>query len=221
MLSLMKLKSILMKLKPGNKQFFQSVWVSFSNKVLIFYVVIIGFLGGIVSVTWPLSSHYSIGAVTLGSWIAWPDQGNLKIDPYSLAMINNNGDIPLGTGEGVLFRAWTDSEGRELLNTCQYVIGSSVPSARFWTISFYGTDGKAVSNIQKRQGFTSVEIMRDNKGEFEILASPTAQPGNWIQLENKGKFEIYLRLYDLPASVNISALKASTLPSIVRKGCIL
>lgn len=206
-------------MKLNNKQLWKSVWVSFSNRVLVVYVIVLGIAGGILSIPWLLNSQHAIGSVSLGAWVTWPDQGTEKIDPYSLAVINNNGDIPLGAGEGVLFKALTDSNGLRLMSSCQYVIGSTVPSARYWTMTFHKADGKTMITTLERKGFTSTEIIRDENGEFEIYASSAPHYGNWMQLDGKGNFEIFLRLYDLPASFNVSTMKTGALPEIIRKGC--
>lgn len=200
-------------------QLWKSGWLAFSNKVLVIYVLLLGIVGGIVSVSWSLGGEYPVGAVSVGPWTSWPAHGTVNIDPYSLALINIKNKIPLGTGEGIQFRATHDNHGQRLVSSCSYLIGSDVPASRYWTMSFYDSNGKALNTSLKRSGYTSSEVLRNPDGKFSIFARTDPYPGNWIQLENRQSFEIILRLYDLPASMTSALLEYQTLPTIIQQGC--
>ena len=49
-----------------------------------------------------------LGTLTIGAWTARPRTGTADVDPYSRATITRNGELPIGTGDGVAFTASTD-----------------------------------------------------------------------------------------------------------------
>lgn len=138
------------------------------------------------------------GAVTVGAWTTWPDAGGPDADPYSLAQLARSGEVPLGAGEGLAFKAVDDDESEPLSGDCVYSVSGQTPSARLWTLTLYDGDGRLMANAARRTGFHSREILRRPDGRFTIAISPDVVPGNWLPIAPVENFQLILRLYDTP-----------------------
>jgi hypothetical protein len=160
-----------------------------------------------------------LGAVRTGAWTSWPRDGHADIDPYGRARLTQSGEMPLGAAEGLSFFAKTDDEGREFAPSCDYVIGGTVPRARFWTLALLSPDGFPIANMSERYGFTSSEILRGSDGSFSIIIAPQARPGNWLPVGQTQSYVLVLRLYDTELDTGATALAPKDLPSIRKAAC--
>src|SRR5690606_3734424 len=123
----------------------------------LFVFIIAAVIG--LGATWlSLTSDVRFGALTIGSWTAYPRGGTANADPYVRAVIARTGLLPVGLGDGVSFIARTDDNGRPLDGRCTIAISGVTPAARFWTLTLYNTDGGLVANSLSRHGFTSQEV---------------------------------------------------------------
>jgi hypothetical protein len=50
----------------------------------------------------------------------------------------------------------------------------------------------------QRSSFHSREILRRPDGSFVITVAARVQPGNWLPVAERTRFELVLRLYDTP-----------------------
>ena len=111
--------------------------------------------------TWMTATRGTdLGTLTIGAWTARPKTGTADIDPYSRATITRNGELPIGTGDGVAFVARTDDRKKLLDGRCDVVVSGVTPAARFWTLALYDSKGRLVANALQRYGFTSQELVR-------------------------------------------------------------
>lgn len=186
---------------------------------LIFYALLLALVLGFGSAWWTLSGEIPIGGIRIGPWITWPRIGSRDADPYARAVVARTADIPLGLGEGLAFVALTDQDGRPLDSACTYRVGGTTPTARSWTLTLYGPQGRPVATDLGRSGFTASEVVRGDDGHFTVALSRTAVPGNWLQLPAGGSFTMMLRLYDTPVAAGSASLDAAALPAIVRGEC--
>lgn len=162
--------------------------------IAILIAILIGF-----STAWlAVERGRLFGAVVVGPWTTWPDAGGPDADPYSVAMLARSGEVPLGAGEGLTFKATDDSEGDPLSANCVYSVSGQTPSARLWTLTAYDGEGQLMVNAAQRSGFHSREILRRPDGKFEILVSQDVTAGNWLPIAPVEKFQLILRLYDTP-----------------------
>ncbi len=183
------------------------------------YALLLALALGLGSAHWATHGEYPFGVVRAGPWSVWPRAGSRDADPYTRAVIARSGDIPLGVGEGLLLHATVDSDGRPLDARCSYRIGPSTPQARFWTLTVYDAAGRPAGAQDRRNSFTSSEILRDAAGGFEILAAHEPRSGNWLMLPDSGRVSFVLRLYDTPASAGSAALDPRAVPGIHRLEC--
>ena len=68
-----------------------------------------------------------LGTLTIGAWTARPRTGTVDIDPYSRATITRNGELPIGTGDGIAFSATTDDKKKPLDGRCDIVVSGVTP----------------------------------------------------------------------------------------------
>ena len=161
-----------------------------------------------------LTRGTAFGAITIGAWTAWPKTGTADIDPYARAAVARTGELPLGSGDGVAFFAASDDRGRALDGRCVVTVSGITPPARFWTLAIYDADGRLIPNGANRYGFTSQEIARQADGNFEIVLSARARPGNWLPTGGIDRYVAVLRLYDTPVGVATRSAKDAPMPAV-------
>lgn len=170
--------------------------------------------------TWLTATRgVDVGTIKIGPWTARPKTGTSDIDPYSRASVARSGELPVGTGDGVMFTATTDDTGRKLDGRCDVVVKGVTPAARFWTITIYDPRGRLVANSLQRYGFTSQEIVRASDGSFELRVTSRSRAGNWLPTGGLDRYMLALRLYDTPVGVGTRTQKDAPMPSIMTVGC--
>jgi hypothetical protein len=170
--------------------------------------------------TWfALTEGTAFGAITIGAWTAWPKTGTAGVDPYARAAIARNGELPIGSGDGVAFFASADDNGRVLDGRCDVILSGTTPQARFWTLTIYDREGQLIASSLERKGFTSQEIARQADGSFAIVVAPRARPGNWLPTGGAERYVLVMRLYDTPIGVATRASREATMPAITVERC--
>ena len=173
-----------------------------------------------VGATWMTTTRGTeIGALTIGPWTARPRTGTADVDPYSRATIVRNGELPIGTGDGVAFTATRDDNKKALDGRCDVVVSGVTPPARFWTLTLYDRKGHLVANSLQRYGFTSQEIVRQSDGSCEIRIASRSRAGNWLPTGGIERYALMLRLYDTPVGVATRTQRDAPMPSIKTVGC--
>ncbi|HZL30582.1 MAG TPA: DUF1214 domain-containing protein [Pseudolabrys sp.] len=166
-----------------------------------------------------LTRGAAFGALTIGSWTAWPKTGTVDADPYARATIARTGQLPIALGDGVSFTAQSDDDGKLLDGRCDVVLSGVTPAARFWTVTLYNIGGDLVANSINRFGFSSQEIVRHADGSFEMVISPRASPGNWLPTGGIERYAMVLRLYDTAVGVSTKAGREVPMPSVMTRSC--
>ena len=170
--------------------------------------------------TWMTTTRGTeLGTLTIGAWTARPRTGTVDIDPYSRATITRNGELPIGTGDGIAFTASTDDKKKALDGRCDVVVSGVTPAARFWTLSLYDNKGRLVANTLQRYGFTSQEIVRGSDGAFEIRVAARSRAGNWLPTGGIERYSLMLRLYDTPVGVATRTKRDAPMPAVATVGC--
>lgn len=173
-----------------------------------------------VGATWMTTTRGTeIGTLTIGPWTARPRTGTADVDPYSRATIVRNGELPIGTGDGVAFTATADDSKKALDGRCDVVVSGVTPAARFWTLTLYDRKGHLVANSLQRYGFTSQEIVRQSDGSFEIHIASRSRAGNWLPTGGIERYALMLRLYDTPVGVATRTKRDAPMPTIATAGC--
>lgn len=183
------------------------------------FALIVAAIVGLGTTYLALTRGAAFGALTIGSWTAWPKTGTADADPYARAKIARTGRLPIALGDGVSFTAQSDDNGKLLDGRCDVVLSGITPTARFWTLTLYNPDGELVANSVNRFGFSSQEIVRHADGSFEIVAAPRAQPGNWLPTGGVERYALVLRLYDTAVGVATKAGREVPMPQVTTRSC--
>ena len=173
---------------------------------------------GLWSAWLAVRSPTPIDTISLGAWQAWPNAGTADADPYSRARQARIGEIPLGSGEGLMLLAQSDDTGADLVATCSYRIVGQTPPARLWTVTLEHPDGGVVRGSGGDAALGSDTLLRAIDGSFEIALSRTPQAGNWISTGDAGGFRVVIRLYDTTARRG-TELTTLFMPGIIRDRC--
>ena len=170
--------------------------------------------------TWMTTTRGTeLGTLTIGAWTARPRIGTTDIDPYSRATITRNGELPIGTGDGIAFTARADDKRKPLDGRCDVVVSGVTPAARVWTLTLYDDKGRLVAKSLQRYGFTSEEIVRGADGGFEIHIASRARAGNWLPTGGIERYSLMFRLYDTPVGVATRTKRDAPMPQIATVGC--
>lgn len=180
--------------------------------LLLSFVIAAGI--GLGSTWFALTQNLSFGALELGAWKGYPRNGTIGIDPYARAAIARNGELPVGSGDGVAFATAVDDDGHALDGRCDVVVHGTTPPARYFTMTLYTPSGQLVANSLDRHGFTSQELLRDASGEFDVTVSPRARPGNWMPTGGIDNYVLMLRFYDTSLGITTRAGREAPMPSI-------
>jgi hypothetical protein len=159
-----------------------------------------------------------VDTIRLGVWQAWPNAGTADADPYSRARLARTGEIPLGSGEGLMLLALTDDGEEPLVSACDYTIAGQTPPARLWTVALEDQDGRSVGMRDGVAALASDTLLRAADGSFRIALSSRPQGGNWISTEEATRFRIVVRLYDTTARTG-TELTTLEMPKITRGLC--
>lgn len=190
----------------------------FATYVKAAAVMIAGLALGLLATSLTLRAGYGFGALRVGPWIAWPQNGGADIDPYARAALAKRGEAPLGRDQGLAFIARSDSDGGALDGRCEYRIVDPLPAARFWTLGLATPQGTPLQSDGARNILTSSDILRNDDGAFEIAVARATRPGNWLSPGEMRDFVLVLRLYETPLDVD-ARHEATSFPKIVKRDC--
>ncbi len=113
----------------------------------------------------------------------------------------------------------TDFNGGDLSSVCSYTIDSAPLPARAWTLSVQPRGDAPITYISERISFNANNVVRDPKGNFRLVLSDSARPGNWLPLPADGaEFKLVLTLINAGRKI-IEDPSTLTLPEIRLEAC--
>lgn len=189
------------------------------NAFNLFLALLIALVVGLGGTWYALTYEMGVETVVVGPWRAVIEVGTAEPNPYARAILARTGAIPMLATESISFRALTDSRGEPLRGACVYQLRGDLIDARWWTLTVTDDKGRRPVRHPASNTATSIGVVRDQDGQFEITLSPTARPGNWLSTGGMARLALTLRLYDTPLYVS-GGLADAALPSITLEGCL-
>ena len=121
--------------------------------------------------------------------------------------------------EQMTFSADTDFNGGGLSSVCSYTLASAPLPARAWGLAIQPRSDAQLRFISKRTSFNANNVVRDSQGNFQLVLSDSARPGNWLPLPADGaEFKLVLTLINADRKV-IEDPGSLKLPEIRVEGC--
>jgi hypothetical protein len=114
--------------------------------------------------------------------------------------------------------AQNDDSGDPLQAECDYRISGQTPPARLWTVALEDLGGQILEGPSGVAALGSDTLLRSPDGSFEISLSSEPQTGNWISIQEAGRFRVVMRLYDTTARTG-TELTTLFMPSVIRDRC--
>ena len=189
------------------------------HRLLAILLVMLASLAlGLGATLWVVSSNPQIGALRAGPWTS-DLRAATAPDPYTRARQARDGSVGLVLTEGLKAAARVDDSGRRLFANCTYRVSGNVPPSRFWTLTAQDGNGQPIDTALHRANWTSSELMRGTGGHWEIVVSPSAQPGNWLPVSGNAPFQLMLMLYEPSILGGTASVNREQFPHIQRGDC--
>jgi hypothetical protein len=186
-------------------------WAAFIGTVLILGL---GTSWYMIDIGTPLTTHSE------GPWVSWTSAGRADTDPYTRAHFARFGTLPLTTELSLTYVANSDSDGRRLHSSCDYVVEGREPGTTWWSLTVFDDHGELIANPAQRYAFTSQTIALRPDGTFAVALARDARPGNWLPTGGAGR--LVLAFTTLDAGTPLLATPAEQrrpLPDIRRIQC--
>lgn len=168
--------------------------------VSIFYVCLLALGLGVWSAESVTRNWRGADDLTIGVWHASPDHGGSQADPYALAWIARHGDLPLGNGEGVRFRATRATDGTPLDGACDYRLAGLIATSRQWTLHAELDEGGTWYQLPRTRAVPVAhadDIFYTADGGIDLTMSRAITPGSWRPLPaDVGTFALVFTLLD-------------------------
>jgi len=155
-----------------------------------------------------------------GPWVSWTSAGRADADPYTRAHFARLGTLPLSAEMTLSYVAYSDSDGRRLHSSCDYLVEGREPGTSWWSLTVFDDRGELIANAAQRYAFTSQSIALRPDGTFIVALARDARPGNWLPTGGAGRLALVFTTLD--ASTPLLAKPADAqkpLPIIRRVQC--
>ena len=195
------------------------LFVTRSARTLVFITCVAA--ASILSSCYSTDTGTSLTTETFGPWVTWTTAGQPGQDPYTRVHYARLGALPLNSDSSQIFTARTDSDGRRLHSSCDYIIeGHSLPT-HWWSFTAFDDYGRLIPNTADRYAFTSDTVAYKADGTFAVTLSRDAQPGNWLPTGGAGRLAATFQLVDLGirALTREDGALEKALPVIRRSAC--
>ena len=193
-------------------------WQPWSNRFNLAMALAISVVAGLGGTWFVLASSRGIRAIESGPWRAVIEIGSAQANPYARAIIARQGSAPMLAAELISFTAARDSLGGQLRSGCVYQLRGTQIETRLWTLAVLDSKGHILPADGGRHQITSLDVVREPDGSFEIALAERATPGNWLATGRDHKLSLSMRLYDTPLFAN-GGLASLAMPEIVPVRC--
>jgi hypothetical protein len=97
--------------------------------------------------------------------------------------------------------ARTDSDGRALHSSCDYLIEGHEITTHWWSLTVFNDKGGLIPNVLGRQSFTSDTMAINPDGTFTATLGRDSRPGNWLPTGGAGRLALAFSVIDLGIQV--------------------
>jgi hypothetical protein len=186
----------------------------------LFVFAALAVVGGFGSAWYMIEAGSRLSTRTYGAWVAWTAAGRPDADPYTRAHTVRNTLLPISSTLELSFRAKSDSDGRRLSSSCDYVVLVPEQEPAWWSLAVFDGQGRLIQNSAERHAFNTTTAMREPNGRVTISVARDARPGNWLPSGRSGRIVLVLTVQDagFAATVHDSGA-ARPLPEIQRGAC--
>lgn len=174
-----------------------------------------GVLLGWLSVLVVLGIQLRTSWIRNGSWLTNLTLGSGGADAETRALTALTGLFALRRSEAVYFIADRDREGRALRTDSAYRVDGGPLSARWWSVTLYGSDLFLLPDVSGRHSFGK-DALAEGGRAWSLWIGREPRPGHWLPTgADARRFYLVLRLYD-PGDEVASSPESLPLPEIVR-----
>lgn len=176
---------------------------------------------GLGSAYYAVRSGVAGGEIANGPWRTSVVTGSPEADIYTRARVAVDLLLAISAPATLYYTAATDSDGRPLDASCDYVLEGGELPTRWWSLTSYGPDGFLIRNAAGRYSISRDNVARSPGGGWKGRVSRRLAPGNWLPsgpVGGKGSFTLTLRLFD-PAPVANESPRSIALPRVLREAC--
>jgi hypothetical protein len=177
-------------------------------------------VGGWGSAWYMIEAGSRLSTRTFGPWITWTSAGRPDADPYTRAHTTRNTLLPISSTLELSFRAKSDSGGRRLSSTCDYVVLFADQEPAWWSLAVFDGWGGLIQNGAERQAFNIKTAMREPDGRVAITVARDARPGNWLPSGRSSRIVLVLTAQDAAFAAGVhDGGTPKPLPEIRRAAC--
>lgn len=148
-----------------------------------------------------------------GPWVPSPEAGAATTDSYTRARVALCCLMAPTRKEVVVYRADRDSTGKPLRANCTYQVIGRPLSARWWSLTVYGSDLFLIETKHGRYSANAGTAKPGDTGQFTVEISSKQTGGAWLPTKGNGPITLLLRAYS-PAATLAANPAGAALPSI-------
>ncbi len=156
----------------------------------------------------------------IGPWLVNLEAGSSDASTYTRARIALKALLALDRRETLYYIAQQDDAGRPLRSRCRYLLGGSIPSARWWSVTAYADDLFLFPDNEQRYSVSGENPTLKAVGRFSAVTGPETPVSGalaWIPTPGDRGLTLTLRLYNPSPEVQMDP-GALAVPSIQRQG---
>lgn len=174
---------------------------------------------------WSGAKPLDFGDVNVDGWHSDFAIGSEAANPYTRARVARHGLLALAKSEAVYLTKTMDSEGRPLLEACDYTLSGGAMPAQWWSITLYNSESFLPENDDGALSVDATQLAGETSGTseskgdaWEAVISAQKPQGDtpWLSSRNAGTFDLTLRLY-VPSEELLSEPEATLLPPLIKR----
>ncbi len=186
-------------------------------RICVFLLIAVG--GGTASSWYAVESGMPFNTERVGPWLRWTGAGRPDADPYSRTHFARRPQLLFNANLSARYESWTDSRGRRLHSSCDYLVEGRNISAPWWSLAVFDGNGRLITNAARRYSFNKGTVAYSPDGSFAIRLAREARPYNWLPTTRAGQLVIVFEAQKSSGATDVLNRDTVTLPTIKRLSC--